>query len=114
MQWTRHRVKQGETIGGIARSYDTTAAVLREINELRGNTIRAGDYLMMPHAMQSLASYTQSADARAERQQSTPQQRRPSGARRTGRRVAVVDLARLRRRRAAGSRAGTPWRPATS
>jgi membrane-bound lytic murein transglycosylase D len=71
VQWSRHRVKQGETIGGIAQQYHTTAAVLREVNEVRGNLIRAGDYLLIPHATQSLATYTQTADARAERQQST-------------------------------------------
>jgi membrane-bound lytic murein transglycosylase D len=71
VQWTRHRVSGGDTIGGIAERYDTTPAVLREVNGLRGNTIRAGDYLMIPTATQSLASYTQSADARAARQQST-------------------------------------------
>ena len=72
VQWTRHRIKTGESIGGIAERYATTPAVLRELNGLRGNTIRAGDYLLVPHAIASLGSYTQSADARAERQQTTP------------------------------------------
>lgn len=72
VQWTRHRIRPGETIGGIAERYQTTAAVLREINQMRGSTLRAGDYLLIPHATQALASYTQSAQARAERQQNTP------------------------------------------
>src|SRR5690606_17052851 len=41
--------------------------------------IRAGDYLMIPHAMESLGKYTQSADVRAARQQNTPR----NGERRT-------------------------------
>ncbi|HEX7238614.1 MAG TPA: LysM peptidoglycan-binding domain-containing protein [Gammaproteobacteria bacterium] len=72
VQWERHQVKSGETIGAIAERYQTTPAVLRQVNSLRGNTIRAGDYLMIPTATQSLAMYTQSADSRAARQQSTP------------------------------------------
>ncbi|MEO8467727.1 MAG: LysM peptidoglycan-binding domain-containing protein [Gammaproteobacteria bacterium] len=70
LQWTRHRVAQGETIGAIAKHYATTPTVIREVNELRGNSLRVGDYLTIPHATQSLASYTQSADLRAERQKS--------------------------------------------
>lgn len=70
VQWTRHRVGQGETIATIAQHYDTTPAVIRDVNQLRSNTLRAGDYLMIPHATQALASYTQSADLRAERQKS--------------------------------------------
>ena len=71
VQWTRHRVKQGESIGQIADAYQTTASVLREVNSLRGNALRAGDYLLIPTATAALARYTQSADARAQRQQST-------------------------------------------
>jgi membrane-bound lytic murein transglycosylase D len=72
VQWLRHRVKQGESIGGIAEKYATTVAVLREVNGLRGNTIHAGDYLMIPTATAALTRYTQSADARAARHQATP------------------------------------------
>jgi len=68
VQWTRHKIGQGETIGGIAERYETTPAVIREVNKLRSNALRVGDYLTIPHATQSLASYTQSANVRAERQ----------------------------------------------
>ena len=69
VQWSRHKVKEGETIGQIADHYHTTVAVLRQANGLHGNMIRAGHYLMIPHAVKSLDRYTQTADARAERQQ---------------------------------------------
>jgi membrane-bound lytic murein transglycosylase D len=69
VRWTRHEVKQGETLAGLADKYRTTVAVLREVNNLRSNTIRAGDHLMIPHALESMGAYTQSADARVERQQ---------------------------------------------
>ena len=48
VQWVRHRVRRGETLGGIARRYRTTVRVLRQLNNLRGNLIRAGHYLVIP------------------------------------------------------------------
>lgn len=70
VQWTRHRVRSGETLSHLALKYQTTEDVLREINELRGHIIRAGDYLMIPHALETLQSYTQSLDVRRDRQTS--------------------------------------------
>src|SRR5690606_29883658 len=65
VQWTRHRIRNGETLGGIAQRYQTTVDVLRQVNGLRNNLIRAGDDLMIPHAVKSLTAYSLSADARA-------------------------------------------------
>ena len=48
IQWVRHRVRRGETLGGIAHRYQTTARVLRQLNNLRGNLIRTGHYLVIP------------------------------------------------------------------
>jgi membrane-bound lytic murein transglycosylase D len=68
MRWTRHAIRNGETLGELAQMYHTTEAVLREINGLRSNLIRAGAYLMVPQATASLDVYAQSASERALRQ----------------------------------------------
>jgi membrane-bound lytic murein transglycosylase D len=62
--WTRHRIRSGETLGEIARQYRTTVAVLREVNDISGNMIRAGHNLVVPMAMHEGATYTLSADQR--------------------------------------------------
>ena len=48
IHWVRHRVRSGETLGGIALHYKTTTRVLRQLNNLKGNLIRAGHYLVIP------------------------------------------------------------------
>ena len=48
VQWHRHRIKSGENLGNIARRYHTKVKVIREVNHLRNNNIRAGAYLMIP------------------------------------------------------------------
>jgi len=69
VRWKRHKVKNGEAISQIADNYNTTVSALRAANNLRGNTIRAGDHLMIPVATKPLSEYSQSADARLERTQ---------------------------------------------
>ncbi|MCC5869457.1 MAG: LysM peptidoglycan-binding domain-containing protein [Gammaproteobacteria bacterium] len=72
VQWSRHRVASGETLITIARRYGTTVEVIRDVNELRGNVIRAGEYLMVPQAVRSLERYTGSADMRLAATQNRP------------------------------------------
>lgn len=67
VKWTRHRIKNGETLGHIADRYGTTTKVLKQINGVRGTLIRAGGHLMVPHAIKSMHNYTLSAEARAAR-----------------------------------------------
>ncbi|MBT8106824.1 MAG: LysM peptidoglycan-binding domain-containing protein [Gammaproteobacteria bacterium] len=69
VRWKRHKVRNGEAISQIADRYNTTVSALRAANNLRGNMIRAGHYLMIPVATKPLEAYSQSADARLARTQ---------------------------------------------
>jgi len=48
VQWTRHKIKEGESLGGIARHYKTTVAVVKEANGLSSSSIRTGRNLLIP------------------------------------------------------------------
>ena len=57
VQWQRHEIKQGESLGLIAKRYNTTVAVLKQANELASNTIRAGGHLLIPIASGEASVY---------------------------------------------------------
>jgi membrane-bound lytic murein transglycosylase D len=48
VQWSTYRIKTGDSLGDIARRFDTEVAVLQEVNGIRGSNIRAGDTLKIP------------------------------------------------------------------
>ena len=62
--WTRYRIQPGDALLTIARSHQTTVDVLRSVNRLNGNLIRAGDYLLIPTARSSASTYALSASNR--------------------------------------------------
>ena len=72
MQWQRHQIKNGETLGQIADRYTVSIDNLKSINKLRGNTIRTGQYLMIPVASRGLSEYRLSAEQRKLNLQNTP------------------------------------------
>lgn len=73
VQWTRHKIKSGESLGVIAHHYKTTITVLKEANRLRGNNIRAGRHLLIPIAFGEARDYPLSANQRLTTKQNTPQ-----------------------------------------
>ncbi|WP_127347041.1 lytic transglycosylase [Pseudidiomarina mangrovi] len=71
VQWTRHKVKSGESLLVIAKQYHTTVDAIRSANAISGNLIRAGDFLLIPVATRDLDDYSLSADQRLATTQAT-------------------------------------------
>lgn len=64
VQWATHKVRQGDTIGGIAKKYHATVDVLRKLNGMHGNLLHIDQMLLVPVARQTLADATLHAEAR--------------------------------------------------
>ncbi|HEY1991825.1 MAG TPA: LysM peptidoglycan-binding domain-containing protein, partial [Gammaproteobacteria bacterium] len=62
MQWDTHVVAKGDTIGGVAKKYHTTVAVIRELNGLRSNYLHLKQTLLVPVARETLADATLHAE----------------------------------------------------
>lgn len=70
MRWLRYTIRPGDSLIAIAKRHRTTAAVLRDINDLQGNTIIAGRTLLIPEPVAD--DYRLSADSRLAQQQDRP------------------------------------------
>ncbi len=69
IHWLRHKVRSGQTLGHIARRYHTTVAALKVANQIRGHSIRAGKYLLVPVSSTGQKNYRLSAAQRLNRKQ---------------------------------------------
>lgn len=65
-KWTRHTIRRGETLSGIAEHYHTSVAVLRHRNDIRGNLIRTGHTLMIPSPSAHVVRYVPPGASRPE------------------------------------------------
>lgn len=63
VKWIRYKIRQGDSLIKIAAKHRTTPALLRSVNKIRGNRIRAGKTLLVPLATRDLSQYA-SADVR--------------------------------------------------
>jgi len=69
INWVRYIIKSGDTISTIAARYRTTSEALRQINDIRGNNIRAGKPLFVPVASKGSEQYVLSATERLKNKQ---------------------------------------------
>ncbi len=53
----RHKVSSGDTLNLLAQKYNTTTKIIKDSNSLSGNTIRLGQYLMIPTATNNDSKY---------------------------------------------------------
>lgn len=64
LAWQRYKIKNGDSLGLIANKFNTEIDLIRQINKVKGNQIRAGKFLLIPVATASLDSYILSQDQR--------------------------------------------------
>ena len=65
VQWVRHRIVPGDTLGAIARRYRTSVTALKDQNGLASDRIRAGRDLMVPVSVRATGAPRLSAAMRA-------------------------------------------------
>jgi len=69
VQWERHKIRNGESLGQIAKRYHTTVSALKAANGVNGTSIRAGKHLLVPVSSQGQDSYKLSSGQRLKQKQ---------------------------------------------
>jgi len=64
LTWDRYNIVSGDSLLSIAHKFDVTVDIIKDVNGLKGNLIRAGDKLMIPVASKKDTFYSLSADSR--------------------------------------------------
>ncbi|OEY67689.1 lytic transglycosylase [Marinobacter sp. X15-166B] len=75
VSWQHYKIASGDNLSTIARKFGTTTAVIREVNNLRGDFIRAGQQLLIPTATKGASSYALSESQRLAKTQARGGQR---------------------------------------
>lgn len=64
MHWQRYIIKQGDSLLLLAKRFNTGVSTIKQINNIKGNMIRAGQPIMIPMASKEGQHYSLSADQR--------------------------------------------------
>lgn len=74
LAWQRYKIRNGDNLGAIANEFHTSIDLIRQVNGIKGNQIRAGKHLLIPVAAKSLDSYILSQEQRIAQKQTQKQQ----------------------------------------
>ena len=67
VKWVRHQIARGDSLSAIASRYRTTVTQIKNENNLQNDTIKVGDYLVVPISGKK-ANYYSSSEAQREKQ----------------------------------------------
>lgn len=70
LTWVRYKIKSGDSLGKIANTHKTSIDVIKTANKLTTNTIRIGDFLMIPASSIEAKDYQLSFNQRTLAKQS--------------------------------------------
>ncbi len=73
LAWQRYKIKNGDNLGLIANKFNTSINLIKQVNNVKGNQIRAGKFLLIPIAAKSLDSYVLSQNQRIAKKQNRQQ-----------------------------------------
>lgn len=58
VSWARHQVSAGDNLVVIAQKYQTTVNLIKELNQLKSDKVRKGQYILVPHRRKLAATKT--------------------------------------------------------
>jgi len=64
LSWTRYTIKSGDTLSTIAKNNQINVEFLKSVNQISGNSIRAGNTLLIPKPFGQSSSYELSLEQR--------------------------------------------------
>ncbi|NQZ10757.1 MAG: LysM peptidoglycan-binding domain-containing protein [Algicola sp.] len=64
LNWQRYKIKSGDSLSRIAKKFNTTSDIIQAVNNLKGNMIRQGKFLLIPVSAKDISKYRLSEDQR--------------------------------------------------
>ncbi|MEJ2619966.1 MAG: LysM peptidoglycan-binding domain-containing protein [Candidatus Thiodiazotropha sp.] len=64
LTWKRYKIKSGDSLSVIASRHGTTTKLIRQVNKLSGNRIRAGKHLLIPVSSKKIDHYVYTQEQR--------------------------------------------------